>query len=192
MKKTLLTAFLLAVPLSINAEPLSFDFAEIGYTSTERDEIGGEFTGFEVAGSYQLNEDFYLLAEHVSTNDRGLDIQTSTLGAGYLYPITDPAILFTQLDLAHVVLDRDDAGKFSGIGFQANVGLRIGLTDAFEVEAAIKYINAGKVDETYGDYESTYLSIGGSYMLSDSFAIYADYEANSESKQHSMGMRYYF
>ncbi|TQV89266.1 outer membrane beta-barrel protein [Aliikangiella coralliicola] len=191
-KKILIAATLSALSFGANAELPSFNFVEVGTTTQEHDAVGGDLGGFELAGCYEFDQSLYLAGSHVLTSDRGLDLSTSSLGIGYQYGIADSTLLYTQLDWARVVMERDNAGKFDEPGYQLSVGVRSQVADSVELQAAIKHLDAGEVDPTFGDYNPTFVVLGANYQFDNDMAVYAGYENESDSDRYSIGFRYEF
>ena len=191
-KKILIAGLLSVVSLGASAESPSFSFVEAGYTAQDNDLIDGDYTGYELEGSYQLSNNFYLAAKHVITTEDSLDLSTTTFGVGYHYFLTKSTAMYVQADYAAVILERANSGKFDEQGTQLGLGIKSMITDAIEIDVALKYLDAGEVDTTFGEYDKTYGLIGANYLLSDSVSIYADYEIEEDSNRYSMGFRYRF
>ena len=193
MKKKILIASLLSTfSLGASAQLPTFDFVEVGSSVQDHDMSGEDFGGFELEGSYQFTDDFYIAGKHVSTNESDLELATTTLGIGYQLGVTEHSVFYTQLDIASVLFERDAAGKFEDQGFQIGIGYRHKVSDSFQLEAGLKYLDAGEVDATFGDYNPTYVIVGANYILNDEFAIYADLESEADSDRYSIGLKYDF
>jgi predicted porin len=193
MNKKILVASLLSVlSLGASAESPSFSFVEAGYTAQDNDLIDGDYTGYEVEANCQLSNNFYLAAKHVTTTESNLDLSTTTFGVGYHYLVTKSTALYAEIDYAAVLLERTNSGKFEENGSQLTLGVKSMLLDSLELEVALKYLDAGEVDSTFGDYEKTYGLIGANYRISDEFSVYADYETEEDSNRYSVGLRYNF
>ncbi len=190
--KVLMTVLLSAFSLGTMAETPTFNYVEAGLAAQEHDAVEGDFGGYKLAGSYELNSDFYLAGRFLTTSDRGLDLGLTTFGVGYQFAMSENTVLFTQLDFASVTFDRANSGEFEDKGYQVSFGVRSNMTESIEFKAAVKLLNAGEVDSTYGDFNPTYLEVGVSYMISAPFSLYADYERESDSNGYSFGVRYNF
>jgi len=116
----------------------------------------------------------------------------TTFGGGYQFGLTDSTVMYAQLDYARVIFDRPNAGEFDSNGYQISVGVRSNVTEAIELKGAVKFLNAGNVDSTYGDFNPTYIELGASYLFTDELSVYADYENESDSDRYSFGLRYNF
>lgn len=174
------------------AEVPSFSFVEVGSTELESDIVAGDFSGFEIAASYELKDNFFLTGKHITTKDDAtdLELETTTLGLGYQYFLGDSTTLFMHLDFAGVVFDRENAGRFDEQGHQFGIGVKSQLTDRFEVEASLRYLDAGEVDATFGLYNKSYALVGVNFMVVDNFSVYADYEAEEDGNRAAFGFRY--
>ncbi|WP_334132835.1 hypothetical protein [Silanimonas lenta] len=80
MKKTLIALALAAtLPLAANAQERSYSFVEGTYNK-----IDGSADGFGLRGSIAFGDSgFYGLGEYRNFSDRGIDLDTWELGAGY-------------------------------------------------------------------------------------------------------------
>jgi|GEM_PF-3054081 len=193
MNKKILTAALLsALSFNASAQLPTFDFVEVGSTIQDHDATGEDFGGFELEGSFQFNDDFFVAGKHVATEESDLELATSTFGVGYQMGVTEHSVFYTQLDFANVILERPAAGKFEEQGYQFGVGYRHRIGDDFQLEAAVKYLDAGKVDDTYGYYQPTFVTLGANYAITEEFAIYADFETEEDSDRYSFGLKYDF
>lgn len=193
MKSSLLMVLAFSsLSFTTQAEVPSFNFFEVGATEQESDIVDGDFSGFEVAASYELKDNFFLSGKHITTKDDATDLEltTTTVGLGYRYGLGDSTILFMHLDFAGVVFERENSGSFDEQGHQFGIGVKSQITDAFEVEASLRYVDAGEVDETFGLYNKTYALIGVNFMVANSVSLYADYEAEEEGNRAAFGVRY--
>ena len=191
-KKILIASLLSTFSLGASAQLPTFDFVEVGSSVHDHDFSGEDFGGYELEGSYQFIDDFYVAGKHVSATESDLEIATTTVGVGYQMGVTEHSIFYTQFDIANVLFERDAAGKFEETGFQLGVGYRHMVTDSIQLQAGLKYLDAGEVDATFGDYNPTYVTLGANYSFDEDFAIYADFETESDSDRYSFGLKYDF
>jgi len=185
---------LAATVLSLNvaAETPTFNYVKAGYTAQEPDYIGVDQTGFEVAGAYEINESFYLAGKYIATSDDDLDSVRGTIGVGYKMDLTDNTAMFFQLDYAAIEFDQVNSGTFDDSGFQVGLGVRSFVGESFEVNGAIHYLDAGTVDATFGDFNQTFIVLGGEYFMTDDLTFYADYEYDSDASRYAAGLKFYF
>ncbi|TQV74047.1 outer membrane beta-barrel protein [Aliikangiella marina] len=185
---------LAATLLSLNAaaETPTFNYVKVGFTEQDPEYIGVEQSGFEVAGAYDLDKEYYIAGKYISTSDDNLDSVRGTIGVGYKMDLTDDTLMFFQIDYAAIEFDQTNAGTFDESGFQVGLGFRSYVSDSFEVNGVINYLDAGKVDDTFGDFNQTFIQLGGEYYMNDEFSIYADYEYDSDASRYAVGVKYSF
>ncbi|MCW8879834.1 MAG: porin family protein [Kangiellaceae bacterium] len=191
--KIFIGACLSLVSLGSLADSSVSNYVEVGYSSQEHDVLEGDYKGFELAGSYQLNEDFFVSAKYISTEeDRDLEFVRKSLGVGFVISADDDSTWYTQFDAVNVLFDRDYAASFDQNGFQLGFGYQRTLSDAFSFNVEISRLHARKVDDTFGDFSPTYLTLGGKYQFSDAFSVYGDFEYEDEGERATLGLRYSF
>ncbi|TQV89264.1 hypothetical protein [Aliikangiella coralliicola] len=177
---------------SAMAERPSFTFVEVGQTELEHEVVDGDFTGYDFEISYELKDFFYLSGKVISTSDGDLKNETKSIGIGYQELIFTDTVMYIQADAVGVVFTRPNAGEFDEQGNQFTIGLKSNVTDWFEVDVAVKRLDAGEVDATFGDYRIDYGFVGLNFKVFDEFSIYANYQEESDSKRQSVGFRYDF
>ena len=169
------------------------NYIEVGYSSQDHDILEGDYKGFELAGSYQLNEDFYIAGKYISNEeDRDLEFIRQSIGVGIVLSSDDDSAWYTQFDVVNVEFDRDYAASFDQHGFQLGFGYQMSLSDAFSFSVEVSRLHAREVDDTFGDFSPTYLTLGGKYQFSDAFSVYGDFEYEDESERAVIGVRYSF
>ncbi|MET1254864.1 hypothetical protein [Aliikangiella maris] len=194
IKKIFFTTTLLAMSNLALAERPSFSYFEAGATELEHDLVVGDFTGFELTGSYELPDNFYIVGKAVITSDKDLDLdmETKTIGIGYHEKIFSNTVLFAQADAVAVVFSRPESGQFDEQGYQFSVGIKSQIIDNLEVELTYKRLSTGEVDEDFGDYRVDYALLGLHYIVASGVGIYADYEKEDDSERTVVGIRYEF
>jgi len=193
MKKKILIAMILsAMPVVVVAETPSFNFVKGGYTEQGSDDFDIDTDGFELAGSFEVNDLFYLSGKHTDASEDFLELAVTTFGVGYQHEIAESTLIYAQVDWAKVVFDRPNSGEFDDQGYQVSIGIRSFVTDSLELDAAVRFLDAGTVDATYGDFNPTYIEVGASYFFTEELAAYASYENESEGNRYSIGLRYDF
>ena len=151
----LLPAFLLPA-LSQAQEPatrpqsaqFNYTYVEISYDELDFDlgpvDVDGD--GLTFSGSYEINDDWHVYASYGSYDlDFGIDIDTWTLGAGYVFPLKEDIDIYGRV----LYIDQSaDAGPGSadedGLGLQARIRARV--TDEFELEGGIQYVDVVDTD----------------------------------------------
>ena len=125
----------------------NYTYVEISYDELDFDlgpvDVDGD--GLTFSGSYEINDDWHVYASFGSFDlDPGnADIDTWTLGAGYVFPLKE------DIDIYGRVLYIDQSSDVSnleedGLGLQARIRARV--TDEFELEGGIQYTDIVDTD----------------------------------------------
>ena len=125
----------------------NYTYVQIGYDELDFDvgpfDVDGD--GLTFSGSYEINDDWHVYASFGSFDlDPGnTDIDTWTLGAGYVFPLKE------DIDIYGRVLYIDQSSDVSnleedGLGLQARIRARV--TDEFELEGGIQYTDVVDTD----------------------------------------------
>lgn len=142
----------------------TYSYVELGYDETDFDlgpvDVDGD--GLTLAGSFEINDDWHVYASYGSADlDFGIDVDTWTLGAGYVFPLKEGIDIYgrvlyidTSVDAGPARVDDD------GLGLQARIRARI--TDEFEVEGGLLYTDVSDTD--------TSLQASARYHFSESFS----------------------
>lgn len=142
----------------------NYSYVELSYDETDFDvgpfDVDGD--GLTLAGSFELNDDWHVYASYGSLDlDGGADVDTWTLGAGYVFPLKEDIDIYGRV----LYIDTSvDAGAFEadddGLGLQARIRARV--TDEFELEGGIQYVNLSDSD--------TSLQASARYHFSEAFS----------------------
>jgi hypothetical protein len=172
----------------------SLAFAEMNYTKlevslldVERDSIVNvDGDGFAFAGAYELNDKIHLFGEWQDQSlDAGIDGRSIEVGAGYSHGFSD------TLDFVGTLSYMDAEVKVGNLtadddGLALGGGIRTRVSDSFEVDAGLKYVD---FDDSGSD---TGFSVGGRYYLNDSMAVGANAEFNDYADTLRIGFRWEF
>jgi len=178
-KKIIVGAVLSVLSFGAMADTPSFDNIEIGYTTVDFD-FGFEPDGFELKGSKQISDDFYIAGDYSDVSDLGIDVSITTFGVGYKNDFSDTSSFFVELDYANVEIE-----SFDEDGYELTLGVRSMINDQFELMGALEYLEIDGED-------TTYLVLGGAYDFTDSVAAYANYKYESDESRYSIGVRFNF
>lgn len=189
MNKIFLACVLSSVSAVASAsDALSFDYVQLGYSTADRDTRPGdpeELSGFHIAGSKMIKDNFYIAGEYNSTSDVGVDVTLAKAGVGYRYDMSSTMALYTQVSYIQVELGSRMAGTFEDKGTSYDFGIRSMLSDSFELRGAIEY-------QKDTDDDRVFLVLGGVYSINDAFSAFADYKTESDSDTFTLGVRYHY
>jgi len=180
MKKILAGAVLSVLSFGAMADTPSFNNIELGYIAHDFDG-GFEPDGFELKGSKELSDNFYIAGDYSDVSDQGFSISLTTFGVGYKHDFSQSSTFYAEIDYANVDAD----GGFDEDGYELTLGIRSMLNDQFELKAAVEYLEIDSED-------TTYLVLGGAYNFTDSVAMYADYKYESDESRYGVGVRFNF
>jgi hypothetical protein len=187
MKRITLVGLLAALaPTAIFAqEGMRYTAFDVSLIDVELDSIVDvDGDGFEVSGSYELNDKLFLLGKWQDQDlDFGIDGRSLEFGAGIHFPLSDDDLDFVatlsyvdyEVDLGNVSGD-DDALALGG-------GIRTRIGRQFEIDALLRYID---FDEAGSD---TGVLVGGRWYFADNMAISFGTELNDNSDALRVGFR---
>ena len=126
----------------------NYTYVEVGYDELDFDlgpvDVDGD--GLTFSGSYEINDDWHVYGSYGGYDlDFGIDVDTWTLGAGYVFPLKDDVDIYGRV----LYIDQSiDAGPGSadedGLGIQARIRARV--TDELELEGGIQYTDVVDTD----------------------------------------------
>jgi len=168
------------------ADTPSYSYVQASYVDVSVD-LGGGFDadgdGFGVAGSVAINDQWHIFADYSSADlESVLDLDLTTIGAGYRHGISDTTNVFAELGYAKV--DVQFAGDDSGLS--ARVGIRSMINSNLEV-----YGSVGTLDFDDVDWGAEF-GAGAWYTVSGNFALGADVRFSDDVTRFGLGVRLYF
>lgn len=161
---------------------MGYTYAEAGFGSTELDLGGGtevDGDGFLLGGSIAVTGKAHVFADF-STADMDFDVDLTRykVGFGLNHGLSDRVdlvgrVAWVKFDVETPIGDADEDG------YGIDLGLRGQVSDTFELEGGIEYIDLGSSggDDTsfvaQGRYSFTeQFSLGGQVEVGDDFTVY--------------------
>jgi len=150
---------------------------------SDRANVNVDGDGFEIGGSFELNDKFFLLGKWQEQNlDFGVDGRALELGAGLHHPLNETLDFVATLSYIDAEVE---VGNFSADddGLGVGAGIRARVAESFEIDAGLKLID---FDDSGSE---TGFSFGGRWYFADTMAITAraDYADNVDTL--SIGFR---
>lgn len=176
----LFTIVAFSAPVSMAAESVSYNYVDAGYVNFEPDNAADDFSGLGLRGSYLLNQNIFLTGEFNSTSMQSIDRADIAFGAGYRSPINEKSDFFGQLE--YVTVDVDP--NFDEDGFRLTGGVRVMMSDRFELRGALQYVDIENSD--------TVLNIGAEYNFASNVAGFFELREGDEYGGYFIGARYEF
>jgi len=172
------------------ADSPTYNTIKAGYLNVE----GGD-AGFEVEGSFEVNDSIYLKAEYATVTDEnffwGEDLELSFLnfGMGFHSSLSENTDFFTEIE--YVKAEASFYGESeSENGVEIGLGIRSMISSNFEMNASVNYIDLG--GNEYSSGNDTYVEIGVMYTMVDNLGIYLDMESDFDDNSFSLGLRFSF
>ena len=199
MRILIISALLLvhgaAFAQSADQPALSYTFGELRYL-----DVDGGGDGFEVAGSFQFDSNWFGVA-NIASYDLGRNVDGSSfeIGAGYIFPFQDDwdfqanaRFIRVEVDTPFASVDDTGIGLTGGVrgmiaphtGIGLTGGVRGMIAPQFEVRGNVNYVN---VDES-----DVYLDLAGDWYFTPEFAAGLSFEFGGDVDVWTLGARYYF
>lgn len=188
--KLLLLAALAMASTATLAETPAFNFIEAGYGTGDIDDLD-ELSpkGFALGGSFLVSESAFVTASYVSLGDDvfgiDIDVVTSSIGLGYRYSLTDSTDAYAAVSYEYVEADIEGFGSEDDNGYGLTVGFRSRLTEQFELDGSIGYVDIA-------DESETGIGISGHYYFTPNFAIGVSYSTAADLSITAVSARYAF
>jgi len=189
MKRTALYgAMMAAFTPNLLLADMNYTLAEVSFVDVELDQgpfdVDGD--GFEIAGSYELNEQFFVFGKWQDQDlDFGVDGRTIELGGAYVHSFSDKLDFIGQLSyLDSEVKAGNITADDDGLGLGG--GIRARINDDVQLDAGLKYVD---FDSSGND---TGFTFGGRYYLNENLAIGASADFNDNADTLRIGVRYEF
>jgi hypothetical protein len=163
----LLPAITVAQETRPSQPEFDYTYVEIGYAETEFEVGGGvgdiDGDGMSILGSFELNDEWHVVASYGQADlDFGFDIDTLTVGAGYVFPMQSDIDLYGRV--LYIDSEVDGPGPLDadddGLGLQFRVRGRV--SDELELEGGIQYIDVADSD--------TSLQASARYYFTETFS----------------------
>lgn len=188
--KLLLLATLVIASTPTFSETPDFNFIEAGYGIGDIDDLDGvSLKGFAIDGSFTVGENGFITANYSSLGDEdfGIDIDavTSSIGFGYRYSLADSTDAYASISYEYVEADIEGFGSDDDSGFGLTVGVKSRLTDQFELDGSIGYINIA-------DESEVGFGISGHYYFTPKFAVGVSYSTAADLSVTAISARYAF
>jgi hypothetical protein len=187
MKRTVLAAAILAafVPGVVLAD-MNYTNLEINYLDVDVGDTNVSGDGFELGGSWELNDSFHLFGSWQDQSyDGGVDGEALEIGGGWSHGFSDTLDFVGTLSLVDMEFS-GPGGSASDDGLALGGGIRSRLGESFELDAGLKYVD---LDESGSD---TGIAVGARYYFNDSMALGASFDSNDDFDTLRLGFRWEF
>ena len=164
----------------------NYNYVEISYDELDFDlgpvDVDGD--GLTLSGSYEITDDWHIYAAYGSHDlDFGIDLDTWTVGAGYVYPLKDDIDIYGRVLYISQSADSGPASADDdGLGLQARIRARV--TDQLELEGGILYVDVADSDMS--------LQASARYNFTENFSAGINVAFAGDTDGISINARYSF
>lgn len=183
MKKIITAVVMLAgVAPAIAAGP-NYNYVEVAYDDVDIDG-GGSIDGFDVAGSFAINDSFHVTGGYQYLKDSPLTLTGLTVAGGYNLDLSETTDLVARLGLARGEAKISGLGSASENGWIAQVGVRSMINDSFEVNGFVTQADVGGSE--------TALELGAVYRFANNFGVTGGVGFSDDATTFRIGGRFSF
>lgn len=190
MRKAITAATIAALGLVSSAyaqDDLSYSFLELGYVSSEIDDLDVDGNGFGLRGSYAFTDTFHGFASYTDQDyDFNVGVSQFEVGAGMNWELTPKLDFVGTLSYLDASIDVPGFGSVDDNGLALGAGVRGLVTEVLELRGGLKYVDfddAGS-DTTFG--------VGARYYFTKQFALGGDIDFNDDGTSYTLGARFDF
>lgn len=175
------------------AQSPSWDLIEVGYAKGDIDDISEVSpSGFAISGSKLLGEDVFIAASYSVLSDDfegvDLDLDQASVGLGYRLGISETTDAYVTVSYEYIEVSASGGGESASAddnGYGIGIGVRSRLTENFEVDGSIGYIDIA-------DESETAIGASGYYYFSDALAVGAHYSTSADVSVYGVSLRFSF
>ena len=174
-------AWPLAASAADEAPKFDYSYLEGGYASVNPSGGGSSMTGFQVDGSYALNESWHAIAGYEHVSCCGVSMNVLNAGAGWNDALAEKLDLYINGEF----LSQDVTGPGTHTGWAGEGGLRAQLAEMFELDGFVNHSDVNSVTENT-------IGVRGLFSIDKYWRLYAAYSNNSDFDTFLVGVRYNF
>jgi opacity protein-like surface antigen len=185
-------ASVLVAPVTGFSAPLGYDYAQLGfgYDFASAFDKKPRGAGFDLGGAVSIQDNFFVSGEYSDINlSKGVaNLKRGSLGAGYDNKISDSTLAYGEISYQNLEVKKNE------IGFGLEGGLRYAVSDDFEANGGIEFIDVEKSRRQNGmNFEGQPgLKLGASYNVAPAVAVVGGYEYLKDDSSLRLSLRYSF
>ena len=172
-KFALLLAGVVFTGTAFAAPPTYLEFAYItGGENNDRGAGGGEKDGFEFAGSWGFNDNWYAGGLIGSYDRDDADYEYFNVNGGYSQSLNDKLSMILEGGLWFGERDETGGNKEDPTAIEAKVGLSTMLTDKLNLQGTFSLVGGDLDNGTANEDLSNFIwSLGGSYSFNENLSM---------------------
>lgn len=174
----------LLLPFAAGASNFSYTWVEGSYSDVSADDFDFDGDAWAIEGSYQFHDSVFVFAGY-EMGDFDFDVETDTyeIGVGMAFPFGERADLVVGTSYVDVSVDTP-FGDADDDGYSLFGGFRYGVTDAFQVDAGLRYVDLSDSGDDTG------YTLGGRYYFAPAWAIGAAYTTSDDADLWTLSVRW--
>ena len=159
---------------------ISYNYAGIQYIKQDVDDYDCTQDGLRLGGSFELNDDFFVLAAYSDVNGGRCGSENLSGGLGYRTLFGADSSIYGALSVENTSVDDGESDS----GLIAAAGIRGFVANNPELKAQLAHHTAFD--------GNTVLSGGVAYWFAPNFSVTGDVGLGSESSEAAAGLRFSF
>lgn len=189
MLRSLVSALLLALSVSVSAQTISYDYIQVSFGRVDLDGAGldADGDGLGISGSFSLNDDFHVFGEYQTADlNFGVDVDILEIGGGYHTEISPHLGLYANVGYLEIEASAAGIGSADADGLFVGLGMRGAVSEAVELYGGLDYID---FDGTDGE---TRANAGFILSLTEELGIGIEASLWDDVNIFQLNARYYF
>lgn len=179
-----LAAVLAVAPMAVSAASPSYNYVDVGYVSADLDN-GPSLDGYGLEGSFAINENFHVVAGYAEVSKSPFTLTTGSVSLGYNYAMTSTTDLVARAGWVNGRVKVSGFGSESDNGWGAQAGVRSMLSEQFELNGFVNYVDIF-------DDSDTSLEVGGVYHFTEVVGLGASVDFADDVTTWFVGLRLSF
>lgn len=169
------------------ADALNYNFVELGYVSTDIDDLNVDGDGLGIGGSFSLSDNYHVFAGYTDQDfDFSINLTTMNVGLGYSRAIAQSVDLVASIAYVTAEIDVPFFGSEDADGYGLGLGVRTMTSEQIELFGGLDYVNLGDGGS------DTVLIAGAGYYFTKNFRLGAQFAASDDSTSYGVTVRYFF
>ena len=175
------------------AESPTWNLVEAGYGQADIDDISEiSPSGFSILGSGLIGENVFIHGSYsILTDDFegvDLDLDQMSVGLGYRYGLNETTDIYAAASYEYIEFAVSGFGESESDddnGYGLTIGVRSRLTEQFEVDGSLGYVDIA-------DESETSFGVSGHYYFTDELAVGLSLSSTADINIYGISLRYAF
>lgn len=180
---------LLAAPLALKAEGVSYNYLDAAYASVDIDDFDEDADGFLLRASFEVTESLFVFGGYsdlgIDVSGFDVDLREYDFGLGYAWPVGNASSMYGKV--SYVSAEAETLGvTVDDDGYGLALGLRTRPATKIELEGYVDYVDLSDL----GD--ETSFGAAARFFLTPHFALGAEVVFGEDSTTYGAGVRWHW